>query len=275
MLKYRILTALILIPLVVAGVLELSNPALGVVLALVMLLGAWEWSAMSGLHQTSGRAVYVVLVAAAIVGAMWLAASPGGLGVILIVALLWWLAALAWVVRYQLSGGQSPTTPDHLQRRLLGFLVLVPAWASLAGLHAQAPGLLLFMLVLIWVADSGAYFAGRRFGRTKLALHVSPGKSWEGVLGGAVLSVLYAAVAGWSLFDYRGLTLLLFLMLAVITVLISVLGDLFESLIKRYSGVKDSGSLLPGHGGILDRIDSLTAAGPVFAAGMYCLERIG
>jgi len=272
-LKYRILTALILIPLVVAGVLKLSNPALGVVLALVMLLGAWEWSAMSALQRNSGRALYVALVAAAILVAERLSEVSGGLGAILLVALVWWLAALLWVVRYQLSGGQSPEIPGLLQRRILGFVVLVPAWAALAGLHAQTPGLLLYLLVLIWVADSGAYFAGRRFGRTKLALHVSPGKSWEGVFGGAVLSALFAMVAGMGIFEYRGLGLVLFLGLSVATVLVSVLGDLFESLVKRYSGVKDSGALLPGHGGILDRIDSLTAAGPIFAAGMICLER--
>lgn len=274
MLKYRLLTALLLIPFVVAGVLKLSPPALGVVLALVMLLAAWEWSALSGLQRAPGRLLYVALTAVLLMLADRVVALPGGQAAILVVALLWWLAALAWVIRYQRSAGVSPAPPGVLRLRLLGLLVLVPAWAALAGLHAQGPRWLLYLLVLIWVADSGAYFVGRRYGRRKLARHLSPGKSWEGVAGGALLSGLFAAVAGWTLFNFRDATLMLFLALSVATVLVSVLGDLFESLIKRYSGVKDSGTLLPGHGGILDRIDSLTAAGPLFAAGMLCLEHV-
>jgi phosphatidate cytidylyltransferase len=128
----------------------------------------------------------------------------------------------------------------------------------------------LYLLVLIWTADSGAYFAGRRWGRRKLARHVSPGKSWEGVAGALVLGGGFALACGAG-FGYAGPALALFTLIGLATVAVSVLGDLFESLVKRYRDVKDSGGLLPGHGGILDRIDSLTAAAPFFAAGIALL----
>lgn len=272
MLRNRVLTALVLIPFVVAGVLKLSPAALSGVLAGVMLLGAWEWSALSGLQRRGGRLLYVASVAVLLLLGGQLTAQPGGEALVLAAGGLWWLAALAWVVRYQLSGGVRPVMPAAAQRGWIGFAVLVPAWAGLSALHAMAPSLLLYLLVLIWAADTGAYFAGRRFGRRKLALHVSPGKSWEGVAGGALLASAVALACGALLFGFAGTRLGLFLALSVVTVFVSVLGDLFESLIKRYTGVKDSGTLLPGHGGVLDRIDSLTAAGPLFAIGMLGLE---
>jgi len=150
-----------------------------------------------------------------------------------------------------------------------GPFVLLPAWLALVRLHAQGPTLdgpqlLTFLLLLVVAADVGAYFAGRAFGKHKLAPRVSPGKTWEGVAGGlAGASLLALAGALW--FE---LPLPRFVLLCVLVVMISVVGDLAESLFKRHAGVKDSGSILPGHGGILDRIDSLTAAGPCFVLGM-------
>jgi phosphatidate cytidylyltransferase len=147
--------------------------------------------------------------------------------------------------------------------------VLVPAWGALNALHLsdqQGPALVLFLVVLMWIADSGAYFAGRSLGRHKLAPSISPGKTWEGVFGGLVACAVYALIAG-NWFSLGNLQLSLFIMLALVTAAISVAGDLFISLLKRQEGIKDSGNLIPGHGGILDRIDSLLAAAPVFLFG--------
>jgi len=153
--------------------------------------------------------------------------------------------------------------------------VLVPAWASLVVIHGvdpQGPRLLLFLMVLIWVADSFAYFAGRRWGRTKLAPVISPGKTREGVYGALAGAVLCGGGLVWLMPQGNPLLLILFCLLIV---LVSVVGDLFESLMKRQAGVKDSGSLLPGHGGMLDRIDSLTAAAPLFLLGLLLLGEAG
>jgi phosphatidate cytidylyltransferase len=155
----------------------------------------------------------------------------------------------------------------------MGLLVLVPAWFSLVALRADVRGqwLLLFLLVLVWVADSAAFFAGRRWGRTRLSSRVSPGKSWEGLYAalaaGILAGFLYSRLTG-----LQGLEMLKFLFICAVTVLGSVVGDLVESMMKRSIKQKDSGRLLPGHGGVLDRIDSLTAAGPIFLAGIWLLE---
>jgi phosphatidate cytidylyltransferase len=150
----------------------------------------------------------------------------------------------------------------------LGFLLLVPAWLGLTSLHAASAWWLMYLFGLVWGADTGAYFAGRAFGKHKLAPHVSPGKTLEGFLGGLALTMAMA-VAVAICRDLNSLRLAAFLGLSLLTVLASVLGDLFESMVKRHAGIKDSGTIFPGHGGALDRIDSLTAAAPVFALGWW------
>jgi phosphatidate cytidylyltransferase len=162
----------------------------------------------------------------------------------------------------------------RLLKSLAGVLVTVPAWASLVLLHSREPDgpyVILYLLVLVWAADSGAYFAGRKWGKRKLAPVISPGKSWEGVYGGiALCSVLAVAVGlayGETLKQAAGL-----LLVSLLTVMFSIVGDLLESLMKRQAGIKDSSNLIPGHGGVLDRIDSLTAAAPVFFIGLHWLK---
>jgi phosphatidate cytidylyltransferase len=158
-----------------------------------------------------------------------------------------------------------------------GFLVLVPLWVAAVYLLAaddETPRVLLFLFVLVWVADSAAYFAGSIMGRTRLAPHVSPGKTVEGVAGGMLGVVLLAWLCGTMLWKFEGMLLAMWVGLAAVTALFSVVGDLTESKLKRIAGVKDSGRLLPGHGGVLDRIDALTSAVPVFALGVIFLLKL-
>jgi len=262
-LRQRILAALVLIPLVVWVVLWAPPPVFAVASALVLLGGVWEWTRLVPLAGLAPRLAFV-LVFAGLLALGWLRlAQPDWAPGLLVLALAWWLLALAWILR-PLAGQRQRGL-----KALLALLVLPPAWVGLNLLHAapQGPAWLMFLLVLIWVADSGAYFAGRAFGRHKLAPRVSPGKTWEGVAGGLLACALVGWLGGGWLGDATlnrpGLVLL-----AVATGAISVVGDLFISLLKRQVGLKDTGHLIPGHGGVLDRIDSLLAATPAFVLGL-------
>lgn len=267
-LQQRLLTAAVLAPLFLGAIVWLPTVYVMALFALVVAQGAWEWAGLCGLAGRSQLAYMVVMLLILVVLAPLLR-IPGLLPGLLLAGTAWWLAALAWVRQAAVAGpapGGAPSWP------LLGagFLVLIPVWAALVLLHGNGtPGvwLLLALLGIVWGADSGAYFAGRRWGRHKLAPRLSPGKTWEGVAGGVAAAAVIALLAAW-LMDFGWANLLGFVLLAVTTALFSVLGDLFESLLKRRRGVKDSGRLLPGHGGVLDRIDSLTAAAPVYTLGL-------
>jgi phosphatidate cytidylyltransferase len=267
MLKNRVLTALILIPLAVAAVLWLPGAAFAAVLGAVALLGGVEFTRLAGFATAAPRAIYLSLLGAAGLLGWYLLDSPwppwlvGGLAV-------WWLGfAVA------LFGGGVGATPTAARRpaALAGSLALLAGcWLALVVLHTApwaGPPVVLLLLILIWVADSGAYFAGRQWGRRRLAPRISPGKTVEGLLG-ALFGALVCAVAAHALHVLPGVGLGAILVLCLVTTLASVAGDLWESVVKRRAGVKDSGALLPGHGGVLDRIDSLLAAAPVFAAGL-------
>ncbi|SCZ55824.1 phosphatidate cytidylyltransferase [Thiohalomonas denitrificans] len=269
MLKQRILTALILAPLAVWAILALPSLLFALLLGVIMLLGAWEWTRLIGLKSSAGRIGYTAAVALLIVILYPLTATPGSVIAIGLLALVWWSLALVAVVRY--PEGIEAMRQNRTVRAVVGVLVLVPAWGCLVILQrAPGPGFVLLLMVLIWGADTGAYFAGRRWGRHRLAARVSPGKTWEGVVGGAAVALTVGAI-GW--FWLRPEVVLPgFLLLCAFTIAASVLGDLSESMFKRMMKVKDSGGLLPGHGGILDRIDSLTAAAPVFVLGFYGLR---
>ncbi|WP_027896869.1 phosphatidate cytidylyltransferase [Zestomonas thermotolerans] len=264
MLKQRVITALILLPIALGGFFLLDGAAFAAFIGLVVTLGAWEWARLAGIETQPGRIAYAALVAALVLllylaraGLPWLA------GAVLLLAMLWWLAAIALVIGYPASSRCWSTVPVRLA---IGLLILLPAWQGLV-LFKEWPlanWLIVAVMVLVWAADIGAYFAGRTFGRRKLAPRVSPGKSWEGLYGGLAFSLLIVVgvglCRGWAPVDFvKGL------LGAALVVLLSVVGDLAESMFKRQAGVKDSSNLLPGHGGVLDRIDSLTAAIPVFA----------
>ena len=271
MLKQRILTALILAPLFLSAVVLLKPVFMAMILALFILVGAWEWSRLVNLRAVWLRGAYVGLIGLFLWAGWYYIDARGSLMPLLTVAAGWWLLALLWVLNYPL--GQQSDGVSQLVKSVAGILVLVPAWMALVNMHTQGYQWFLYLFVLIWVADSGAYFSGRAWGRHKLAPKVSPGKSWEGVYGALVLVAVYAYLASyWLALPPDGV--MAFVLLSLVIVPVSVLGDLFESMIKRYSGEKDSGTILPGHGGVLDRIDSVTSAAPVFLLGGILLELI-
>lgn len=268
MLIQRVATALLLLPLLLAAIWWLPSPHLYLVLSLAALVAAWEWAALAGHSGRRVRLLYVAATALAL-AASWVLREYWL--VLLALAAGWWLVALRWLWGYPANFQRRK--PSQTERSMVGILIVVPGIAAMAMLHqgSDGPARLLFVFFLIFAADTGAYFAGRRFGRHKLAVAISPGKTVEGALGGALLAAIWALVAGLWLFDLRGSALLLMLALSMLVVAASIVGDLTESLFKRSAGVKDSGQLLPGHGGLLDRIDSVLAAAPVMAIGVTVL----
>ncbi len=270
MLKQRILSALVMVPLVVAAVLLLDNAWFALVMLVVVLLGAWEWGTLIPLHGTPARSLFMGATALLLVPVWHFASREAVVDALLYTALGWWLVALFWISRPG-AGGQPWLA---VVKACIGWLLLASTWLALVVLHARpdhGPWWVLFVLALVWVADSGAYFSGRRWGRRKLAPAVSPGKTWEGVYGALAVCTLYTVAAAWA-FGMQGRDLAGFLLICLVTVLFSIAGDLFESLMKRQQGIKDSGTLIPGHGGILDRIDSLLAAVPIFTLGLRWVD---
>ncbi len=273
-LTQRILTAIVLIPVVVGGVFLLPTAYLAPLLALIILLGGWEWARLAAIRSPGGKLLFLGLLAAMLWLSSGLLSRPDLTLVLLLVAGGWWLLVTVDLIRRRQVEAAGPGWSPL--RAAAGFIVLVPAWLAMMVLHGsgdQGPVLVIFLLVLIWVADSGAYFAGCRWGRIKLAPVISPGKTWEGVYGAVAGALFCGGVLAWTGLVPGGMAVLL--LICVLTTLVSVVGDLFESLLKRQAGVKDSGQLLPGHGGVLDRIDSLTAAAPVFLLGLLLTGGIG
>lgn len=267
LLKQRIITALILAPLTLAATFLLPLFEFKLFIAAVMTVAAWEWANLAGLKQPTQRVAYAVGVLAIIVAMKYLAlpALP-----VVTLALLFWCVALGWVSTFPNSKGQWQSV---MARSLMGLLVLIPTWSGLVELKAQPSGnaWLLLLMLLVWGADVGAYFAGRAWGKRKLAARVSPGKTWAGFYGGLCSSLLVALVFGLVM-SLQGAQLVGLMLVCLVTALVSVLGDLLESMLKRHRGIKDSSNLLPGHGGVMDRIDSLTAAAPIFALGLILFE---
>jgi phosphatidate cytidylyltransferase len=258
LLATRIITGAILGVIVTAVVLFLPTGIAAGVLGLLWLAGAWEWAGFAR-YVSPARVAYTLVFAGCMVaGYLWLGSTA--VLALLAIALGWWLLAFGAVVTY-------PHTFSLGLVAVAGFVVLLPSWLLLARLHGNVPlgpQLTLTLLAVVWAADIGAYAAGRWVGRVKLAPAVSPGKTWEGVTGGVLLAGGAAGVAAALL----ALPVAVLVTLGIATALVSVLGDLTQSMFKRNVGLKDSGKLLPGHGGVLDRIDSLTAAVPVFVLGL-------
>ncbi|MFK8016874.1 MAG: phosphatidate cytidylyltransferase [Gammaproteobacteria bacterium] len=265
MIKQRIVTAAILALLLLGAIVLLPKSAVVLLLAGLFLGGFWEWAGFVGHPFGLKRAPFVALGAAALIATYVYIFRYGGSALaILLPAAVWWLIALIWIIRY-------PTPVPRSVVRAAAFVVLIPAWLGLSLLLTRPQSGALWMLaafVLIFAADTGAYFSGKAFGKHKLAPAVSPGKTLEGVLGGAVLSCAIAFLFA----PYLGVSSWLLAAVTLPIALVSVVGDLIVSLFKRNAGLKDSGRLFPGHGGILDRIDSVCAAAPMLALGLLVTD---
>ncbi|MEJ2761279.1 MAG: phosphatidate cytidylyltransferase [Gammaproteobacteria bacterium] len=270
MLRQRIATGVVLAALFIAAVFLLDTPWFSLVTGVLAGVAAWEWGRLAGMHRVIERILYLIVVTALLLVCYALRDTAWS-QLLIMCAAFGWILVLVEVIAVEKGLVSLPASRPL--KELLGLVILVPAWLALVMLHATGPEsrlILLLPVVLVWVADSAAYFTGRRWGHSKLAPHISPGKTREGLYGALAASLVVAL--GWVLYDdIQGLNILIFLILCLVTVLASVLGDLLVSLMKRSAQVKDSGHLLPGHGGLLDRIDSLTAAMPVFAAGLLLI----
>ena len=286
MTRTRVLAALTMAPLAIGGVLLLPTPWLVALSAIAFLAALWEWFRLSEIDDTLQRTLLLLANLLLMAALVWASPNDSGGSLVLfkLVAMLgvvWWLLAMLWLRHYDFASDHD--SHARVFKLAAGTAAVVPAWCALAVLHAGDPTptawplvsqghvWLLTALMIVWATDTGAYFAGRRFGRRKLSPRISPNKTVEGLLGGAAggvaVALAMAPLAGASLGQ-----LPLVAVAALATVLVSVVGDLFESLLKRHVGAKDSGTLIPGHGGVLDRIDSVLAALPVFAVAKIWLD---
>lgn len=272
MTRTRLLAALVMAPLAIAAVLLLPTPWMAALSAAAFLIGLWEWLRLTDIEDPIARGVLLVVNLLLMVVLVWASRSESGGSLVLfqimtVIGVGWWCLAALWLRHYDFASDHA--THARVFKLAAGTLSVIPAWCALALIHAGQPHgnrWLLLALCIVWAADSGAYFAGRRFGRNKLSPRISPNKTIEGLIGGVVAGMLLALVAA----PFAGASakqLPYIAIVAIWTILFSVVGDLFESLLKRHVGVKDSGHLIPGHGGVLDRIDSVLAALPVFALG--------
>jgi len=268
MLMQRVLTALVLLPILLALVWLAPTPWLYLVLAAVGLIMAWEWTAFMGLAERRNARLAYLAVTAVMIAATWFSPinGPELSTALLPVAIIWLLMPLR-LRRYPESG---PVGRPALA--LGGLLMIASTLISIAALHGleNGPAKLLYTLFVVFAADTGAYFAGRAFGKHKLAPAISPGKTVEGALGGLALVAVFALVAGSWVFGLREPgPIAALVLLSLVVAAVSIVGDLTESMLKRSAGLKDSGNILPGHGGILDRTDSIVAAVPVMVLGLH------
>ncbi len=262
-LKQRLVTGVILIIAVLLGVLLLPNTLFSVAALIVFVsLAGWEWARLVGFQEFKQGVFVAVLLFAGLVVYVW-----GDLRwAAMVVGVLAWLGALVLLSMYEKGTDLYQQQSGLL--RLAAFLVLIPAWIAMITLHQYYPVLVLYLIFLVAIADSGAYFSGKAFGKHKLAPQLSPGKTREGALGGLLGVALWSLLGAWY-FGLSAADSFYFIVLSLASGVMSISGDLFESLIKREAGMKDSGTILPGHGGILDRVDGLLATLPLFTLGVF------
>jgi phosphatidate cytidylyltransferase len=271
MLKQRTLTALVLAPLAIAAILLLPTAGFAILIAAMSLQALWEWTRLAGIVPLALR-VGILLANGLLLWLLWTQRAEPLAWVVIGAGVGWWLLALLWL--RNLSFAAAPTPENAALKLVAGEFAVLPAWLALVHLHGSSDlghAWSLLAVMLVWAADTGAYFVGKRYGTTKLAPRVSPNKTTAGAWGAMLVGGLVALVGGWLL-GSRGFALGALFALAMVTVLASILGDLVESLLKRQANVKDSGALFPGHGGLLDRVDSVFSAVPVFVAGKALLD---
>lgn len=264
MLKQRIITAIVLIPLFLLFLAYSSHQVFAIVTTVIVLLGAWEWAQFLKPISTLQKIFYVLLTAILLIASLFIP-IPG----VLLLASIWWTMAIPLIYFFP----KSVRVLGRFSKIVMGLLALIPCWVALNYIHYQSDGFytLLYLFILIWGADSFAYFAGKAFGKHKLAPTVSPGKSLEGALGALFFGLIFTAFV----MGYIGVAKNMWglgLLLSSITIIYSIIGDLTESMFKRDAKIKDSGQMIPGHGGLLDRIDSLLAAAPIFTTSILILN---
>lgn len=270
MLLQRTLTALLLAPLVIALILLTPTWLFAPIVVIAFLAAMWEWTRLSGVKDVAPRVGLLVLTSI-LFALCWCARDTAWWPAVIGIGVAWWIVVGQWLRHF--AFGAAPTRENCLMKLGAGLLVIVPAWVAVVSIHGSGENghwWTLLALFIVWAADIGAYFSGRMFGRRKLAPTISPGKTWAGVYGAFVAGALVTLVGGLML-GVEGGKLIGLLVLSALTVVASIVGDLLESLMKRHAAVKDSGNLFPGHGGLLDRLDSVFAALPVFAAGKLLL----
>ncbi|MDR2012203.1 MAG: phosphatidate cytidylyltransferase [Rhodanobacter sp.] len=273
MLKQRTLTALIIAPLAIAMILWAPTAFVAAIIGVLCLLAQWEWTRLAGVKSTASR-VGIVLANAAAMVVLWRLREDAFAWWVIGGGLAWWMVALQWM--RHLSYAAAPTLKNALIKLVACEFAILPAWLALMKLHGGANrghAWALFVVMLVWAADTMAYFTGQRYGTTKLAPRLSPNKTTAGAWGALLGAGAIALIGAWLL-DLRGVHFAAIVALSLLTVIASIAGDLFESLLKRQANVKDSGVLFPGHGGMLDRFDSMFAALPVFVAGKALFDLV-
>lgn len=264
MLMLRLLSALILGPPALLFIYYSSAPAFRLGMLIILMIAGYEWSRLAGFKHWFARTLYILLLVA--ISVIIFHAPPVQFFSLVIV---WWLPVIIWVIRY--PKGENAWSNAYLAG-LIGLVTISGFWYSMVYLkmHFERSAIF-YVLFLVWIADSAAYFSGRRFGKNKLSPLVSPNKTWEGVWGAAFACAVYAV--GWAQYFHKSFyEIITFLILSLICFVLSVIGDLAVSMFKRHQNLKDSGSLIPGHGGLLDRIDSLLSATPIFTLGLVSLN---
>lgn len=270
MLRERLITAFVLLPAIILTTLLAPTSVFSLIIAVFIGIAAWEWSRLVRVTARSYQYIYVLL--AILIMLVLYRIEPGMIIWIVLCGIAWWLFAIWLAISFQ--SRKDILTKNIWINLVIGLLVLIPAWSGLVELHRGGEdGIrVLELFVLIWVADSAAYLCGKLFGKHRLADRISPGKSWEGVAGALIVTTGLTALYGWWTEQTDIITGLI--IVSIVTVSFSILGDLSESIFKRRTGFKDSGKLLPGHGGVLDRIDSLTAASPVYYASLMLMDQV-
>ncbi|MDH5368829.1 MAG: phosphatidate cytidylyltransferase [Gammaproteobacteria bacterium] len=273
MLKNRLLTAFLMGPLILWGVYALPENFFALFAFVLVSVGAWEWSAIAGLIKPIQRGLFIVVNVLLFSAVIFFQNNDINI-VIIVASLLWWIICVPLLLSFPFEKNNIVNT--KMVKILVGPILLLGTLVSMMIIRsnpAYGPEYVLYLILLIWFADSGAYFAGRTLGKNKLIPNVSPGKTWEGVAGALAVTFIVALVS-INLLNIPSTHTLMFMLITLVTVIYSIVGDLSESMFKRMANIKDSGHIIPGHGGVLDRIDSLMSGFPVFFAGLWLMEKL-